>query len=169
MSTINIRESTPNDAEKMITLYALLDTETKFMLFEPGERKTTAEKEEKQLEKITESDHRAVFVAEDQDRIVGFVSGSRPPFFRTEHRFHIVIGIAKSHWRNGIGFRLMTQIEKWTRDHGAQRLELTVLAKNKPAIALYERCGFETEGIRRDSIKHGDSFEDELSMAKLLS
>lgn len=47
------------------------------------------------------------------------------------------------------------------------RLELTVMARNERAIGLYRRHGFEIEGTRRDSVRVGGAYVDELAMARL--
>ncbi len=40
---------------------------------------------------------------------------------------------------------------------------------NERAVALYTRCGFEKEGVKRDCLLIDGAFVNELYMAKLLS
>ena len=47
------------------------------------------------------------------------------------------------------------------------RIELTVNADNGAAISLYERMGFEREGVLRDYALRGGEFIDAVSMARL--
>jgi RimJ/RimL family protein N-acetyltransferase len=49
------------------------------------------------------------------------------------------------------------------------RLELTVDVDNRRAIALYEKCGFEREGVKRRSRRIEGRYFDELSMSKLIA
>src|SRR5688500_18839971 len=62
-----------------------------------------------------------------------------------------VLGInLKKEWRGkGIGSQLLTKIIDWAKDSGVlKRVELFVFASNQPAITLYEKFGFTTEGRR---------------------
>ena len=61
----------------------------------------------------------------------------------------------------------------WTRNRlakesGIVRLELTVECENDGAKTLYERMGFEIEGIRPKSMKVNGRFVDEYYMGKIL-
>ena len=57
-------------------------------------------------------------------------------------------------------------IEK-ARDRGLTRIELTVREYNKPAISLYEKLGFQVEGLHLNSVRIGDVYENHISMALL--
>jgi RimJ/RimL family protein N-acetyltransferase len=67
----------------------------------------------------------------------------------------------------GIGAKLMgvTIAAAWCK--GFTRIELTVRADNKNAKALYERLGFETEGIMRRAFQIDGAYSDCYSMALL--
>ena len=43
----------------------------------------------------------------------------------------------------------MAAAEEWARRAGVTKLELHVFPHNEPAIALYEKLGYEREGLRR--------------------
>lgn len=47
------------------------------------------------------------------------------------------------------------------------RAQLDVNIDNAPAIALYERFGFEREGIRRADVFRDGAYVDTFSMARL--
>ena len=113
-----IRAAKPEDAERLLALHKTLDAETKFMLFEPGERTTTVEDERRRLERIEESSNEAVFVAEVDEAIVGFTSGFCRPPQRVRHAVYIVLGIARSHWGQGLGTALLGELEAWARERG---------------------------------------------------
>lgn len=60
-------------------------------------------------------------------------------------------------------------IEYALQDLGLQRLYLSVLADNIPAIKMYEKCGFKTEGkLRKHAFKDGQ-FKDVLIMGLCVS
>ena len=62
----------------------------------------------------------------------------------------------------------MEEAELWARGHGIHRLELTVMAHNVAAVALYKKAGFAVEGTRRHSMLVAGSYVNEHYMAKLL-
>ncbi len=55
---------------------------------------------------------------------------------------HDVVVLA-SHRGQGIGERMLAQVEVIARARGACKLTLEVLSGNNPAVALYQRIGFE--------------------------
>jgi GNAT superfamily N-acetyltransferase len=48
--------------------------------------------------------------------------------------------------RQGIGVQLVDALSSWARNCGANQLALWVTSGNVPAIALYQRCGFQFTG-----------------------
>ncbi|HTX51699.1 MAG TPA: GNAT family N-acetyltransferase [Caulobacteraceae bacterium] len=60
---------------------------------------------------------------------------------------------------------LLTMADRWM---GLRRVELTVYADNTRAIGLYERFGFEREGLHRDFALRDGRFVDALAMARLI-
>lgn len=68
----------------------------------------------------------------------------------------------------GIGTLLFEELERWAAKHHLHRLELTVVTRNEAGVSLYEKMGFELEGIKRDSLLINGEFLDEYYMAKIL-
>ena len=68
----------------------------------------------------------------------------------------------------GVGTALMAalteQADRWL---GLRRIELTVWTDNAAAIALYERFGFEREGLHRAFALRDGEYVDALAMARL--
>ncbi|WP_407927862.1 GNAT family N-acetyltransferase [Gracilibacillus suaedae] len=50
----------------------------------------------------------------------------------------------------------------------SRRMELTVAASNRSAVALYKKIGFEIEGTKRKALLVENEYLDEYYMAKLL-
>ena len=73
-----------------------LDEETKFMLYEPGERKTTAEQQEKMIHRFMENEYATIFVAVEDERIVGFILVNGNNIQRKRHVASIVMVFCKS-------------------------------------------------------------------------
>ncbi len=67
----------------------------------------------------------------------------------------------------GIGTRLFKEVEKWARLHDVWRLELTVMAHNTRAQALYKKLDLRRKVVKRAALDYRENI-DEYEMAKLL-
>ena len=165
---VTIREIREDDAATFLNLLARVDEETQFMLLEPGERQITVENQRQRIKTILSRDNQTIFVAEDDNDLIGYLAAIGGDFKRNRHRAHIVIGILQAFIDRKIGTKLFTELEKWTSHHAVHRLELTVMAHNERAIRLYEKIGFEIEGTKKHSLLITGSYVDEYYMAKLI-
>lgn len=108
-------------------------------------------------------------LAEIDGELVGS-AGLMPvgPHLRRRHAAGLGLAVAAQAQRRGVGTALMQALCDYA-DRWAQvlRIELTVFADNAPAIALYRRFGFETEGTHRAYALRDGAYEDVLSMARL--
>ena len=75
------------------------------------------------------------------------------------------MGVLPQYRGNGLGRRLMEAALAAAHDEGFVRVELTAHADNLRAIALYEKLGFQREGVTRDSVCFDGRFVDSLLMA----
>lgn len=166
---IEIREIRESDAEEFLELSKQTDEETQFMLVEPDERHTTVEEEREHIKSILSKKNQVILVAENDGQLVGRIAAIGGNFRRNKHSVHIVIGILQSFTGQGIGTRLFTELERWAREHGIHRLELTVMVHNERAIGLYKKIGFEIEGTKQHALFVNGTYVDEYLMAKLLS
>lgn len=69
---------------------------------------------------------------------------------------------------NGLGGKLLEHLLERARSRGATTVFLEVRESNHPAIRLYDRCGFNEIGRRRDYYPAVGGREDALVMACLL-
>ena len=68
-----------------------------------------------------------------------------------------------------MGSALIRALIDWARAPGiVTRIELRVYARNARAIHVYEKLGFEREGLRRRAIFQDGEYQDDLLMALLL-
>jgi putative acetyltransferase len=78
------------------------------------------------------------------------------------------MGVHDDHWGKGIATALMTELvdaaDNW---FAIKRLELAVFTDNARAIRLYERFGFQPEGVRRAFAFRAGQYADALSMARV--
>jgi RimJ/RimL family protein N-acetyltransferase len=163
-----LREAGPEDAAALLALKESLDRETAFMLIEPGERDQTTDDVAAQLARSAAASNSVVLVAETAERLVGYAEAKGGEFRRNRITAHLVIGVLAAATGQGIGSGLMRELESWAPAHGVHRLELTVMAHNSRARALYERMGYVVEGRHRECLLVDGGYADELSMAKLL-
>ena len=156
-----------DDAKQLVHLMEQVEN-SNFMLFEPGERKTTVDQQRKRIESMREEETSTILVAEDNGGLLGylFAIGGNP--MRAKHAVYLVIGVAESARGQGVGARLFRELEEWAKDQAIHRLELTVMVHNKAGIALYEKMGFEIEGTKRHSLFIDGKYIDEYYMSKLL-
>jgi L-phenylalanine/L-methionine N-acetyltransferase len=90
--------------------------------------------------------------------------------FRTAHVGYLGgLAIHPDFSGKGYGVKMMEQILALGKQKGFQRIELSTATINIKAIALYEKLGFEREGILRNytHLKSENRFLDELMMAYL--
>lgn len=107
-----IRKAELEDAENLLNMLKQLDNETKYMMYEPGERSTTVDEMKDTLEQMISSNS-LMLVAEDQERIVGFLSAEIGFANRISHSAYIVIGILKSYRGKKIGANLFKELINW--------------------------------------------------------
>jgi len=163
-----IREAKVSDAKELINLIKEVEAKSDYMLMEPGERKTTPEQQAEQLERIERQNNAAILVAEENEKLLGYLVVMGGTVKKTKHAAYIAVGILEGFRGKGIGTALFESAEKWAIQHNISRLELTTVTENKAGIALYKKSGFEIEGTKRNSLMiHGKPF-DEYYMAKLL-
>ena len=81
---------------------------------------------------------------------------------------YLAIAILQEYKGKGYGSKLMNTLEKQAIKNGITRLELEVSKKNKVAIYLYQKIGFESEGVKRNAFLVNGKYEDELLMAKII-
>lgn len=163
-----IREIELDDAEQLTTLIQEVEAESEYMLMEPGERQVTPEQHRKRIQSMKNSRNSTILVAVDAGKLVGYMMVIGGSARRTTHSAYLVVGILKGYRGQGIGTKLFEKLDLWTAEHQIHRLELTVVARNKAAVALYKKMGFEVEGTKRDSLVINGEYVDEYYMAKLL-
>ncbi len=106
-------------------------------------------------------------VATVGEEVVGWCMICRNEFPLFKHVGYLFMGILP-HWRRrGIGTSLLQTSLGDAWGNQFQRIELEVLCMNDPAIALYRRFGFVTEGVKRQAYLSGEKYSDVLVMGLL--
>ena len=165
--TIQIRQARPEDAATLVALGASIGREPEAWLLNTDGWRTVAD-ERRYLRALRRHPDAIVFVADDEGAIVGRLSIARDPHSASRHVADLGLMVASTHRRRGIGKALLEQAASWARDAGVSKLELHVFPWNEPAIQLYERFGFEREGLRRRHYRRGAEYVDAILMAYML-
>lgn len=146
-----IRQIEVRDAEGFVELSKKID-ESNFMLFEPGERKTTSEQQRKSIERIIAEENSVFFVAESEHKLVGFMAAIGGDLKRNKHSAYLILGILEEYQAQGIASKLFHQVFEWAKEVEKTRLELTVIKDNMKAFNLYRKMGFVLEGEKIHSL-----------------
>lgn len=138
-----LRNGTESDGQAVYKNFNLTHAETDFLLSYPDENSFTAAQESKFLSAKAESENEALIVAVVDGAIVGTAGidavGGK---YKVSHRAEFGISIAKDFWRLGIGKALTDACIDCARAAGYAQLELSAVASNEGAIALYKKAGF---------------------------
>ena len=169
MSPYTIRRAVPGDAVGLVALAREVGGEPEGWLISTNEWRGVGD-ERRYLRATRRSSHAAVFVAESVDGLVGRLSVARDPHPASFHVADLGLMVAASHRRRGVGTALMRGAETWARRVSVTKLELHVFPHNDAAIALYEKLGYEREGLRRRHYRRPDGrLVDAILMAKTLA
>ncbi len=118
-------------------------------------------------------EHGAMFVVACGGEILGSATIRRHRPALVAHVAVIGIGVAPSAQRLRVGRHLMEQIVAWSvagPGRGMTRIDLSVLADNARAVALYESMGWELEGRRARFVLRADgTTSDDLIMVLRLA
>ena len=159
-----IRRAEPADAEGLTRLGEAVGSEPEGWLVTTNGWREVAD-ERRYLRAIRRYPNAAVFVAEDEGRIVGRLSIARDQHPASHHVADLGLMVAMSHRRRGIGTRLLEAALDWARHSEVRKLELHVFPHNEAAIKLYENFGFVQEGYRRGHYRRGNEYVDAILMA----
>ncbi|HOX36159.1 MAG TPA: GNAT family N-acetyltransferase [Methanoregulaceae archaeon] len=92
---------------------------------------------------------------------------AQPPGTRLSHAATFFLYIEPPFWGQGIGTRALRFLENEARGRGYLRMECMVAVTNPGAIRLYQRLGYEKEGVKKQAFRLKDSYEDLVIMGKI--
>jgi L-phenylalanine/L-methionine N-acetyltransferase len=159
---LQIRPLMPHDAEGLYAIVSTPQVARTLVQLPSMELAETLEWMEKKVP------GRHTLVAEVDGRIAGSVSVTHFQNPRLAHTGRLGIMLHRDFWRQGVGSRLMQAIldiaDNWLN---LKRIELDVFTTNVAAIRLYEKFGFESEGVRRCATFGDGRWLDDVLMARL--
>lgn len=102
---------------------------------------------EKYLRKCMESETDKVFIATDENDVIGYIIvkiKEYPPLFRLDHfGFISDMYVDSGHRRKGIGKKLLNKAYEWFDSHKIERVELRVEPKNENGYSFWRKHGYE--------------------------
>ena len=133
-----IRSATTSDADAIVPLLAELGYPT------------VSSEVVARLDRLAMTDNCLVLVAERDNEVVGLGTGH---MFASIHTTEPVAWLTTLVVRDdrkalGVGRELVGKIEKWARQNGAVRISVTSGNHRVGAHKFYERCGYESTGVR---------------------
>jgi ribosomal protein S18 acetylase RimI-like enzyme len=145
-----IRSAVVTDAEALSELRLKIDGETENLDREPGEAFIDPQGFRSLILADSESARNLFLVAETNGRLIGFSRCAGNDLKRFRHKIEFGVGVLKEFWGFGIGKNLLQESISWADENGMKKMTLNVMESNENARKLYEKLGFEVEGILRD-------------------
>ena len=142
-NTALLRNAEPSDACAVLENFSLTHAETDYLLTYPDESTFDAEREARFLQRKAESANEIEIIAVADGRVVATAGvdavGTRD---KLRHRAEFGVSVLRAYWGLGLGRALTEACIQCAKEAGYEQLELTVVAENERAIALYRKAGF---------------------------
>lgn len=142
-----LRNGEERDGQAALANFLLTHEQTDYLLTYPDENTMTAEQEGLFLQRKAESETEIEILAEVDGVVAGLAgieaAGGQD---KKHHRADFGISIDRQFWNLGIGTALMNACIECAGKAGYEQIELSVVAENESAIAMYRKAGFEEFG-----------------------
>ena len=144
-----LRNGVEADGSAVFDNFSQTHAETDYLLSYPDETSFDAQQEGQFLAKKAASDNEIEIIALVDGKVAGSAGidavGTKD---KLRHRAEFGISLLKEYWGLGLGRALTEACIQCAREAGYAQLELSVVADNERAIALYEKFGFQQAGLR---------------------
>ena len=131
MHDVTVRRATPEDAEAIASLSGEL-----------GYPSTVAEIRPRLDVLLADPEH-AVFVVEEDARVVGWLHAAAMLSLETGHFAQIRgLVVAETHRNRGLGAQLVSAFERWASSRGVPRLRVLCNVTRERTHRFYERLGY---------------------------
>ena len=163
------RYPTHEDAKAIIDFYNMVGGETTYLSFCAGEYRVTEESQKEMIDEANSSSNSTMMLAVLDNEIIGIGTISSNQKTKGRHVGILGIVIAQKYCNDGIGKIMMDELINWCKMNGITRkITLVTAQDNQSAVALYEKCGFETEGILKNEILIDGEFSHLISMGLMI-
>lgn len=165
-----IKEAEASDAAALVKTLNQIGGESEFMTLDEAGILMTPDQMVDFINSRQESVNQLCLLVKTGQEVAGVLNITSDFHERVNHIGDIFIGIQKQYWGCGLGQLLMAEAIAWAEQSGViRRLELTVQKRNQRAVHVYEKFGFEIEGIKKRGAKTGaGDFLDVYVMGKMI-
>jgi putative acetyltransferase len=108
-----------------------------------------------------------MYMASLESQAIGWCCIYQNMHLNFQHLGQLFIGVLKPWQGFGVGKSLLSIALDKAWLNGLHRIELEVCVSNTPAVRLYSKFGFQTEGIKRNAYYVDNHYEDLLVMSIL--
>ena len=160
--TVDLRLYRDEDRERLVSFYTSLSKNALRWALPPYDRA--------RVERwLADRENPLILLALDKGKIVGHLHIYTRSESRTKGIGELFIYIHDYYQNLGLGTWMMEESLSLTRDRGLHRIGLSVVADNKHAIRLYEKVGFQREGVRKQAYYDEDGqYHDMVEMGIIL-
>lgn len=103
----------------------------------------SAEDTKRRLAQILKDNNHKLYVALSEDEVIGYIHANNHDVIYADPMKNIMgIAVKKEFQGNGIGKRLLQQVEEWGKTTGAAGIRLVSGSGRKGAHAFYRKCGY---------------------------
>ncbi len=166
---LSIQNIEVTDAPAFNLLLKKIESESHYMLHDPGERNTSDEDQKNFIERILNNPRSKIFVSKNNEQLVGFIIIIGEGLKKKAHSRYLAMGVLAEFKGMKIGTQLMKAAVDFCDSQKVSRIELTVVATNLIAVNLYHKFGFKIEGTKQRSLTILGEEVDELYMARIIA
>jgi RimJ/RimL family protein N-acetyltransferase len=164
-----IRKATKEDSVKIIEYMSFIGGESDNLTFGDNELNMSLEKEEELIENMNKKDNSIMLVALIDGDIVALISFSGGERKRMRHIGEFGITVRKAYWNLGVGSVLLEYLIHWAKSTSIiRKIDLRVRTDNENGIKLYEKYGFQEEGIIKRHFYINEKFYNCFQMGLLI-
>ncbi|MFX0043728.1 MAG: GNAT family N-acetyltransferase [Candidatus Hodarchaeota archaeon] len=162
---VKIRKATPKDAKNISYIWEVICAE---MIYTAVDKPFTTQQEREYISSLSERE--AIFVAEVNNKIVGFQSLDLWSKILTSFKHVGVIGtfILPDLRGTGISYVLANHTFNFARANDYTKIVIYIRKGNERAIKFYQNLGFIIKGELEEQVNINGYFENEVFMEKFL-
>ena len=162
---MEIRAYEPSDNKNFLEFYENLCNENDKIIASKEEITKKMEKLEKDID--NHHKYKQVFIALDDENIVGFLAIKRMHFEKLRHTAKFTMGVLEDYQEDeGVGSKLVEKALEWAEDNDIKRLEIHVVEDDDNLEDLLDDLDFSKESKRKSTIKIKDDYHDEIVMVR---
>jgi len=121
------------------------------------------------IRRIQTTRNALAIIAITENQIIGYLNVEPGKRRKIAHVVDIGMSVSREFRRRGVGLALLDYAESWARNTGGiTKLALNVFSGNIAGKKLYEKAGFNVEGVLRNQVNLDGEFQDLVLMAKFL-